>query len=162
MFDAVTSTFDFLQLVFGLFKQRAITPESIRHILQVELQNKERLLGIYSLMIAKLGGVGRKGDDVLSFIVRFLNNMLYFRTSKLLSRSSKDIRLVSLLYSIGTDGRHVDAARISNTIKELKKRWHANYIEARTIELEKMLSSAWDMRVDKDILAVFLATAYKR
>jgi hypothetical protein len=134
IFLAIKSEVDLMKIAWEFFEPYKILPEEIRDNLRAELQNKDRLLRTYDMMIGRLGGIGRKGNEALSLLIRHLNLFAYWRRSKPLSRSNIDISLVGRLYKIAS-GHNLSKQTVSNKIKELHKNWNASEVERLSDEM---------------------------
>jgi hypothetical protein len=154
LFAAITSEIDLLEIVFGVFEDIAVRPHRIRHKLQVEILNKEHLLHLYDVIELKLGGAGRKGDDAVSLIVRFLNYLFYLRIGKPLSQSNADICLVCELYKVAVYGHDMTNPTAREKIRQVNRKWNANEVEAAIAKTNTIITPP----LSDIILAIFLAT----
>jgi hypothetical protein len=151
LFSAISAEFDLLQAV-GFFESNKITPKQIPQRMETELESKERLLQIYDLIKLRLGGIGRKGDEALSLLIRHLNTLIYIRTGKPLSRSNEDICLVSQLYKIGAC-RSIATKTVSNRIKEENENWDADVTNKMIADVDSTINFESPLR-DAELLAL--------
>jgi hypothetical protein len=155
LFAAVTMESDLLQVVFGIFAETLATAQGIRQKLRVNFLDIGYCLVLLDEIKMRLGGPGRKGNDALSFIIRFLIYFFYLRLRKPLSRSNEDICLVCQLYKSGAYGSDIDTGVVRDRIRDLTRKWNANEIEASIAKTQKSLRSPL---TDMDMLAALLAT----
>jgi hypothetical protein len=142
LFDAIKLEGDWMPL-FHIFESVTTVPEDIRSELRIELLHLERLLLLYDMLKKRLGGKGRKGDDAAAFIIRFLNNLSYFRTGEpLSSKSNLDIDLVRQLYKEAT---HVDIPKkkTCDKVREVNKKWYADEVASWITEGNKLLGDRY-------------------
>jgi hypothetical protein len=149
LFSAISSQFDLLQAV-GFFESNKITPNQIRQSMEAELESKERLLHFYELINLKLGRSG--GDRALSLLIGRLNYLIYTRTGKTLSRSNKDICLVSQLYKIGAC-RDISDKTVSNKIKEEMESWDADVTNKIAADVDREINFESPLR-DAQLMAL--------